>query len=75
MLGCGFFSMIFMATYMANLASILVTDRTVGSLKDIDDVMKRGVPLCVMESQVVMVSDLYPGASKLIVPKLSRKVC
>lgn len=61
-IGIGFFVMIILSMYTANLTTILVAEASKTSLSGIDDAIHQKVPICIRDSALKLVKNLYPKA-------------
>jgi len=61
-LGIGFFVLLILSMYTANLTTILVSETNKASLTGIDDAIVKRVRMCIRDSALSLVEDLYPKA-------------
>uniref|UniRef100_A0A0G4GZX1 Ionotropic glutamate receptor C-terminal domain-containing protein n=1 Tax=Chromera velia CCMP2878 TaxID=1169474 RepID=A0A0G4GZX1_9ALVE len=59
-LGFGFFVLVILSSYTANLASILTTQRTSGRVNSITDIEENRLTLCVQSATISTFAALYP---------------
>lgn len=72
-MGIAFFVLIVLATYTANLASFLISDRSSGPISDLESALAKGLTVAIAEVPLRMLSPEYPGladpGAHLVVPE------
>jgi len=67
LLGFTFFGVITMASYTANLASLLVEEKQTHKIQSIEDAIDAGVKICITDRIQIPLGILYPSATNLLV--------